>query len=117
MRNPKAPDKILAFPARTLAPASIEHWIDQILHTRDHLVGALEFLRNAYNEMLAGMPVRELDEVLAQVEAILKSNEEMERYTIVAAIRTRGSRKETRSSLILFPRRRKRSPDPRESRH
>jgi len=119
MPNPKPSDKLLTFPAPTLAPESIEHWIDQILHTKDHLVDALEFLRTAYNEMLAGMPVRDVDEVLAQVEAILKSNKTMERYTVVAAIRTRASRpaKATQSSLLLVPSRRKRSSDSQEFRH
>jgi hypothetical protein len=118
MRNPKAPEKLLTFPARTLAPDSIEYWIDQILHTKDHLVDALEFLRTAYNEMLAGMPVRKVDDVLAQVEAILKSKESTEKYTVVAALRTRAPRppKAVPSSVLPFPGRRRQSPESRDSR-
>ena len=92
MRKPKEPGKLLTFPSRSLAPESIEHWIDQVLHTKDHLVDALEFLRTAYNEMLAGTPVRDVDDIMAQVEAILKSNETMEKYTVVGVVRTRGAK-------------------------
>jgi hypothetical protein len=110
MRNLKAPGKLLTFPEPTLAPESLEHWIDQILNTKDHLVDAIEFLRTAYNEMLAGSPVRELDEVLAQVDAILKSDKTMGKYTVVGVIRTRGSKpaKPPQSSLLLFASHRKR---------
>jgi hypothetical protein len=118
MRNREAKGKLLTFPAPALAPESLEHWIDQILNTKDHLVDALEFLRTAYNEMLAGSPVRDVDEVLAQVEAILKSDETMEKYTIVGAIRTRGCKppKVGKSPLLLFPNRRRRSAGSRECR-
>ena len=44
MRN-SASGKLLTFPARTLPPDSMEHWIDQILQTKDHLVDALERAR------------------------------------------------------------------------
>ena len=110
MRNSKAPGKLLIFPESALAPKSLEHWIGEILKTKDHLVDALEFLRTAYNEMLAGSPVRDLDEVLAQVDAILKSDETMEKYTVVGAIRTRGAKpaKAAQGSLMLFPAHRKR---------
>jgi hypothetical protein len=119
MGKRKDPGKLLTFPSRGLAPESIEHWIDQVLHTKDHLVDALEFLRTAYNEMLAGTPVRDVDEIMAQVEAILKSNETMERYTVVGVLRTRGAKppKTARNSLLPFPNRPKRSPDSRELRH
>ena len=112
MHHPKAGGKLLAFPARTLPPESIEQWIDQILDTKDHLVSALEFLRSAYNEMLAGTPVREVDDILAQVEAILKSNEKVKAYTVVGVIKTRGARTpKAKRSLLPFPHRSKRSLD------
>jgi hypothetical protein len=100
-----ASGKLLTFPARTLPPDSMEHWIDQILHTKDHLVDALEFLCTAYNEMLAGMPVRAIDEILAQIEAILKSDAALGKYTVVATVRTRRSRpaKPTQRTLLPFP--------------
>ena len=52
MHNPKAPGKLLTFPASTLSPESAEHWIDQVLHTKDHLVDAPingQVLRSATN--------------------------------------------------------------------
>jgi hypothetical protein len=104
MRN-SASGKLLTFPARTLPPDSMERWIDQILHTKDHLMDALEFLCTAYNEMLAGMPVRTIDEILAQIEAILESDATLGKYTVVATVRTRRSRpaKQTQRTLLLFP--------------
>ena len=104
MRN-SASGKLLTFPARPLPPDSMEHWIDQILQTKDHLVDALEFLCTAYNEMLAGMPVRAIDEILAQIEAILESDATLGKYTVVATVRTRRSRpaKQTQRTLLLFP--------------
>jgi hypothetical protein len=102
--------KLLAFPASTLPPDSLppdslEHWIDQILETRDRLVEALEFLCNVYNEMLAGMPVRAVDEIQAQIESILQSGEDGGPYTVVATIRTRHSMpaKQPQSALLVFP--------------
>jgi hypothetical protein len=119
MCDPRAPGKLLTFPARTLAPESVEHWIDQILYTKDHLVDALEFLRIAYNEMLAGVPVRQVDEIMAQVEAILKSDNRMEKYTVVGVISTRGSKptKAAQRSLLLFPSHPRRASDSRDFRH
>ena len=109
MRN-SASGKLLTFPARTLPPDSMEHWIDQILHTKDHLVDALEFLRTAYNEMLAGMPVRTIDEILTQIEAILESDAFLRKYTVLATVSTRRSKpanqrpaKQTQRTLLLFP--------------
>jgi hypothetical protein len=90
MHNPKVPGKLLTFPPHTLSTESVEQWIDQVLRTKDQLVDALEFLRTAYNEMLAGVPVREVDEVMAQVDAILKSDKTMKKYTVVGVVRTRG---------------------------
>jgi hypothetical protein len=100
-----ASGKLLTFPAPAIPPDSMERWIDQILHTKDHLVDALEFLCTAYNEMLAGMPVRPIDEILAQIEAILESNAIPGKFTVVARIRTRRPRpaKQTQRTLLLFP--------------
>jgi hypothetical protein len=119
MHNPKVPGKLLTFPPHTLSTESVEQWIDQVLRTKDQLVDALEFLRTAYNEMLAGVPVREVDEVMAQVDAILKSDKTMKKYTVVGVVRTRGSRPQNaaRSSLLRFPGGGQRPADPRELRH
>jgi hypothetical protein len=60
--------KLLLFPApRPVAGPSAENWNLRILETKDNLTSALEFLRIAYNEMLAGRPVKSVDEVLARV--------------------------------------------------
>jgi hypothetical protein len=84
--------KLLLFPAPTAAPvAPAENWSLRILETKDNLTSALEFLRIAYNEMLAGKPVKAADEILAQVEAILRNDEKIPAYTVVAAIRIHGS--------------------------
>jgi hypothetical protein len=119
MHNPKVPGKLLTFPPHTLSTESVEQWIDQVLRTKDQLVDALEFLRTAYNEMLAGVPVREVDEVMAQVDAILNSDKTMKKYTVVGVVRTRGSRPQNaaRSSLLRFPGDGQRPADPRELRH
>ena len=68
-------------------------------------MSALEFLRTAYNEMLAGKPVKTADEIQAQVEAILRKDEKAPAYTVVAAIRIRGSipPDAKRKVLLLFP--------------
>jgi hypothetical protein len=67
-------------------------------------VGALEFLRVAYNEMLAGKAVKAADEILANVEAILR-DEKIPEYTVVAAIRIHRSLSPDakRKVLLLFP--------------
>ena len=62
--------RVLSFPATTCTPASespAESWSRRILEI-------VEFLRIAHNEMLAGNGVKEADEILAQVEVILKSD-------------------------------------------
>jgi hypothetical protein len=99
--------KLLLFPAPTPVPpgSPAENWILRILETKDNLVSALEFLRIAYNEMLAGTPVKSVDEVLARVEAILKNDAKVPAYTVVAAIRVRGSiaPEPKPKVLLLFP--------------
>ena len=76
----------------------------RILETKDNLVSALDYLRIAYNEMLAGRPVKAADEILAHVEAILRINEKPAAFTIVSAINIRGPipRLAKRKSPILF---------------
>jgi hypothetical protein len=76
-----------------------------MLETKDNLISALEFLRIAYNEMLAGRPVKSADEVLTQVEAILRNGATIPAYTVVATIRTRESisPEPKPKVLLLFP--------------
>jgi hypothetical protein len=63
------------------------------------------FLHIAYNEMLAGGPVKSVDEALARVEAILRSDAKVPAYTLVAAIRIHGSisPEPKRRVPLLFP--------------
>ena len=57
--------RLLLFPAPTRVPGSpVENWSLRILEIKDNLTSGLEFLRIAYNEMLAGRPVKSVDEVL-----------------------------------------------------
>ena len=97
--------RLLSFPASTAAPGSpAGDWSLRILETKDKLLGALEFLRVAYNEMLAGKAVKAADEILANVEAILR-DEKIPEYTVVAAIRIHRSLSPDakRKVLLLFP--------------
>jgi hypothetical protein len=98
--------RLLSFPAPTAAPGSpAEDWSLRILETKDKLLDALEFLRVAYNEMLAGKAVSAADQVLANVEAILRNDEEIPDYTVVAAIRIHRplSPDAKQKVLLLFP--------------
>jgi hypothetical protein len=84
--------KLLLFPAPTPVPgSSAEDWDRGILETRDNLVSALELLRSAYNEKLAGKRVKAFDQILAQVDNILRHDEKISPYTVIAAIRIHGS--------------------------
>jgi hypothetical protein len=98
--------KLLSFPEPTSVPGPpAEDWSLRILETKDKLLDALEFLRVAYNEMLAGKAVSAADQVLANVEAILRNDEEIPDYTVVAAIRIHRplSPDAKRKVLLLFP--------------
>jgi hypothetical protein len=98
--------RLLLFPAPTAVPGSAsEDWSLRILETKDKLVGALEFLRVAYNKMLAGEEVRAADEILAKVEAILRNDQKIPEYTVVAAIKIHRSLSPDakRKVLLLFP--------------
>jgi hypothetical protein len=97
--------RLLSFPAPAAVPGlPAEDWSHRILETKDRLVGALEFLRVAYNEMLAGKAVKAADEILANVEAILR-DEKIPEYTVIAAIRIHKSLNPDakRKVLLLFP--------------
>jgi hypothetical protein len=96
--------QLLLFPAPKPVPGSAdENWGRRILETKDNLTSALEFLRIAYNEMLAGKPVKAVDEVLARVETILRNDPKIPAYTVVAAIRVHGSPEPKRKVPLLFP--------------
>jgi hypothetical protein len=98
--------KLLSFSVPRLVPgSSVETWSLRVLETKDNLTSALEFLRIAYNEMLAGRPVKSVDEILARVEAILRSDAKVPAYTLLAAIRIHGSisPEPKRRIPLLFP--------------
>ena len=98
--------KLLLFPAPTPASgSSAEDWDRRILETRDNLVGALEFLRTVYNERLAGRPIKAADQILTQVETILRHDEKIPPYTVVGAIKVHGSASPEmkRTVLLVFP--------------
>jgi hypothetical protein len=98
--------RLLSFPAPTAVPGlSAEDWSFRILETKDKLLDALDYLRVAYDEMLAGKAVNPADQILANVEVILRNDEETPDYTIVAAIRIRRplSPDAKRKVLLLFP--------------
>jgi hypothetical protein len=98
--------KLLLFPVpRPVPGSSVENWSLRVLETKDNLVSALEFLRIAHNEMLAGGPVTSVDEVLARVEAILRNDAKIPAYTVISAIRIHGSitPEPKRKVLLLFP--------------
>jgi hypothetical protein len=85
MVNRNNAGKLLLFPAPTPAPGSpAENLGHRILAAKGNLISALEFLRIAYNEMLSGMPVKSVDEVLARVEAILGNDADAPTYSLVA---------------------------------
>jgi hypothetical protein len=106
MVYPNNAGKLLSFPAPTPVPGSpAQNWSVRILETKDTLVSALDYLRIAYNEMLAGRPVKAADEILAQVEAILRSDKKPAPFTVVSAIRIHGPIPPLakRKVLLLFP--------------
>jgi hypothetical protein len=97
---------LLSFPAPARVPgSSAEEWSSRILETRDNLVSALEFLRIVYNEKLAGRPVKAADEILAQVDNMVRRDEKVPAYTVVGAIRIHGpaSLGAKRKVLLVFP--------------
>jgi hypothetical protein len=98
--------KLLLFPAPTRVPGlPAGNWSLRILETKDNLISALEFLRIAYNEMLAGRPARSVGEVLARVEANVRNDAKVAAYIVVPAIRIHGSisPEPRRRFPLLFP--------------
>jgi hypothetical protein len=78
MADRNSTGNLLSFPAPAPAPgSSAEDWDRRILETRDNLVSALDFLRTVYNEWLAGRPIKAADEILAQVDTILRHDEKI----------------------------------------
>jgi hypothetical protein len=106
MVNPRNSGKILSFPSSTPVPeAAAQDWSPRILETRDNLLNALEYVRDEYNAMLAGKPITAADEILARVEIILRNDERISSYTVVAKLKIDGptSREAKPKILLLFP--------------
>jgi hypothetical protein len=98
--------KLLSFPLSTpVAEAAAQNWSLRILETRDNLVNALDYLRDEYDAMLAGESTTAADQILARVETILRNDERILSYSVVAKIRIDGptTRATKRKELLLFP--------------
>jgi hypothetical protein len=54
----------------------LEHWIRWTLESNIVLAAALKRLRNSYKLLQAGKPAKDADEILAEVEAALRTVEE-----------------------------------------
>jgi hypothetical protein len=53
----------------------IEDWLQRIVESNDELVVVVERIRDSYRALLAGKPVKDNDEILAQVETALQNAE------------------------------------------
>jgi hypothetical protein len=51
----------------------IEDWLQRIVESNDELVVVMERIRDSYRALLAGKPVKDDDEILAQVETALRN--------------------------------------------
>jgi hypothetical protein len=60
---------------QVIIETQIEQWIRWSLESNIALVAALKRLRSSYTLIQAGKPVKDADEVLAQVEAVLQAVE------------------------------------------
>jgi hypothetical protein len=58
---------------QSVVKTQIEDWIRGVLRSNEELLATLELLRDSYCAMLAGQPATNPDEIVAQVEATLKS--------------------------------------------
>jgi hypothetical protein len=69
----KSPETVLPFSLpQQPVEEKIETWIRGVLRSNDDLVNALVRLRDLYGAISVGEPVRDEDEILAQVQAALE---------------------------------------------
>jgi hypothetical protein len=69
----KSPEAVLPFSVpQQGVEGQIETWIRGVVRSNDDLVNALVRLRDSYGAISVGEPVRDEDEILAQVQAALK---------------------------------------------
>lgn len=75
MTEPKDPtDKVLEFAVpQEGIERQIEDWLQRIVESNDELVVVVERIRDSYRALLAGKPVKDDDEILAQVESALQN--------------------------------------------
>lgn len=104
MDLPDRTGKLLPFPPPSPGSA-VQDWGVRVLQSRDNLVSALDYLRIAYNEMLAGRPVKPAEEILAHVDAMVRSVDTPAPFKIISGIRIRAAvPPATRPKiLLLFP--------------
>jgi hypothetical protein len=73
----KADDCVIASAVpQIVIDTQVQHWMRRTLESNIDLVDALKRLRNAYMLLQAGKPVKNVDAILAEVEAALKAVEE-----------------------------------------
>jgi hypothetical protein len=73
-KSKKPADKVLEFAVpQNSTEAQLEEWIRKVFESNDELVATMERLRDAFCAQLAGNPVKDDDEILAQVEAALQN--------------------------------------------
>ena len=61
--------------SRIIIETQIEHWIRWTLESNITLAAALKRLQGSYKLLQAGKPARDVEDILAQVEAALKTVE------------------------------------------
>ena len=67
-------EKVLEFAVPQAAiERQIEDWLQRIVESNDELVVVMERIRDSYRALLAGKPVKDDDEILAQVETALQN--------------------------------------------
>jgi hypothetical protein len=78
-KSKKPPERVKALEfavPQEIIERQLEGWVRGVLDSNDELAAALERLRDSYCAMLAGKkPVKDDDEILAQVEAALTQAE------------------------------------------
>jgi hypothetical protein len=95
-----ATGKVLSFPRhqQVIAPRG-EDLIQKILVRTDNLLNGLKLLRNAYEAALADKSRRDVEEILVQVETLLKHPEKVNSPTQHISVRIRF---ETRLRIGLW---------------
>ena len=69
-----ASEKVLEFAVpQEVIERQIEDWLQRIVESNDELVAVMERIRDSYRALLAGKPVKDDDEILAQVETALQN--------------------------------------------